>query len=29
MIQAVHDRNMYYIVDFTVGTMADLIAWEG
>jgi len=28
-IDAVHARGMYYIVDFTVATMADLLAWEG
>ena len=29
MIDAVHARGMYYVVDFTVGTMGDLIAWKG
>lgn len=29
VIDAVHARGMYYMVDFTVGTMADLIFWEG
>jgi len=29
MINAVHNRSMYYVVDFTIATMADLIAWEG
>ena len=29
MIDAVHARGMYYVVDFTVATMGGLIAWEG
>jgi alpha-1,3-glucan synthase len=29
MIDAVHARDMYYVVDFTIATMADLLAWEG
>jgi len=29
LIDAVHARNMYYMVDFTIGTMGDLIAWKG
>lgn len=29
MIDAVHNRGMYYVVDFTIATMGDLIAWEG
>ena len=29
MIDAVHAHNMYYVVDFTVATMGDLIAWKG
>jgi len=29
MIDAVHARGMYYVVDFTVATMADLLAWKG
>ena len=29
MIDAVHARGMYYVVDFTVATMGDLIAWKG
>jgi len=29
LIQSVHARGMYYMVDFTVGTMGDLISWKG
>jgi hypothetical protein len=29
LIDAVHARGMYYIADFTVATMGDLIAWKG
>ena len=29
MIDAVHARGMYYVVDFTVATMGDLITWKG
>jgi alpha-1,3-glucan synthase len=29
LIEDVHSRGMYYMVDFTVGTMGDLIAWKG
>lgn len=29
MIDAVHARGMYYVADFMVTTMSDLIAWEG
>jgi glycosidase len=29
LIDAVHARGMYYVVDFTVATMGDLIGWEG
>ena len=29
LIKSVHARGMYYMVDFTVGTMGDLIAWKG
>ena len=29
MMDAVHARGMYYVVDFTVATMGDLIAWKG
>ena len=29
LINSVHARGMYYMVDFTVGTMGDLIAWKG
>jgi alpha-1,3-glucan synthase len=29
MIDAVHARGMYFMADFTVGTMADLIAFKG
>ncbi len=28
-VDAVHARNMYVIIDFTVGTMGDLIGWQG
>ena len=29
LIDEVHARGMYYMVDFTIGTMGDLIAWKG
>jgi len=29
VIDAVHARNMYFMMDFTVGTMGDLIGWKG
>ena len=29
MIDAVHARGMYFMADFTVGTMGDLIGFEG
>lgn len=29
MIDAVHARGMYYVADFMITTMSDLIAWEG
>lgn len=29
LIESVHARGMYYMVDFTIGTMGDLIAWKG
>ena len=29
MIDAVHARGMYYVVDFTIATMGDLLAWKG
>ena len=29
LIESVHARDMYYMVDFTIGTMGDLIAWKG
>ena len=29
MIDAVHACGTYYVVDFTVVTMGDLIAWKG
>ncbi|ORY31635.1 putative alpha-glucan synthase [Naematelia encephala] len=29
LIQAMHDRGMYFIADFTVGTMGDFIGFEG
>ena len=29
LIDAVHARDMYYVVDFTVATLGDLIAWKG
>ena len=28
MIDAVHARGMYYVVDFTLATMGDLIGWQ-
>ena len=29
MMDAVHARGMYYVVDFMVATMGNLIAWKG
>jgi alpha-1,3-glucan synthase len=28
-IDEIHSRGMYIMLDFTVGTMSDLIGWEG
>jgi alpha-1,3-glucan synthase len=29
LIDAIHARGMYFMADFTVGTMSDLIGFEG
>lgn len=29
LIDEIHNRGMYIMVDFTVGTMADLVAFDG
>lgn len=29
LIDEIHARGMYFMADFTVGTMSDLIAFEG